>query len=173
MTCPAYCFYPMTINWTRNIRVVPMFNTKRKWHVFIALFFHIRACSLCRVFTEMAETFLYHMVHQSDMGLGRLDMLDLLLECVSHPDYEVNLNYSLMIMMYAFRLLTLLSMSGIDWVKSCWNKMMPHWMKFLNHTFKHWLESYVSIVNWMRILVQLVLSSFVGCTRAPGGGGNN
>lgn len=48
-----------------------------------------RASALCRIFTEMAETFLYHMVHQSDIGLGGLYMLDLLLECVSHHDYEV------------------------------------------------------------------------------------
>lgn len=51
--------------------------------------FLFRASSLCRIFTEMAESFLYHMVHQSDMGLGGVYMLDLLLECVSHPDYEV------------------------------------------------------------------------------------
>lgn len=51
--------------------------------------FLFRACSLCRIFTEMAESFLYHMVHQPDMGLGGVFMLDLLLECVAHPDYEV------------------------------------------------------------------------------------
>ena len=44
---------------------------------------------MSRVFVEMAETFLYHMVLQPDLGLGRLALLDLLLECVSHPDYEV------------------------------------------------------------------------------------
>ena len=49
-----------------------------------------RASSLCRIFTEMAETFLYHMIHQPNLGLGMLSMLDLLLECVSHPDYEVS-----------------------------------------------------------------------------------
>ncbi len=48
-----------------------------------------RASCLCRIFTEMAETFLYHMIHQPNLGLGTLSMLDLLLECVSHPDYEV------------------------------------------------------------------------------------
>ena len=49
-----------------------------------------RANSLCRIFTEMAETFLYHMVHQPNLGLGLLSMLDILLECVAHPDYEVS-----------------------------------------------------------------------------------
>lgn len=48
-----------------------------------------RAYCLCRIFTEMAETFLNHMVYQSNVGLGGLYMLDLLLECVAHPDYEV------------------------------------------------------------------------------------
>ncbi len=49
----------------------------------------LRAKSLCRIFTEMAESFLYHMVHQPGIGPGGLQTLDLLLECSLHPDYEV------------------------------------------------------------------------------------
>lgn len=41
----------------------------------------------------MADTFLYHIVHQPNVGLGGLVALDLLLESVSHPDYEVRDHY--------------------------------------------------------------------------------
>lgn len=34
------------------------------------------------------------MIHQPDIGLGGLYMLDLLLECVSNPDYEVSASFS-------------------------------------------------------------------------------
>ncbi len=43
----------------------------------------------------MADTFLYHMVHQTHQDIGNLVSLDLLLSCVSHPDYEVRTNTSL------------------------------------------------------------------------------
>ena len=49
-----------------------------------------RAYCLCRIFTEMAESFLYHTIHHPSSELGDLHMFDMLLECVSHPDYEVN-----------------------------------------------------------------------------------
>ena len=48
-----------------------------------------RAQNISRIFIEMADTFLNHMVHQPSVGLGSLVTLDLLLESVSHPDYEV------------------------------------------------------------------------------------
>ena len=49
-----------------------------------------RAYCLCRIFTEMAESFLYHTIHHPSSELGDLHMFDMLLECVSHPDYEVS-----------------------------------------------------------------------------------
>lgn len=54
-----------------------------------------RAHCLCRIFTEMAESFLNYLVHQPNEGLGGLYMLDLLLECVSHYDFEVMDSFSL------------------------------------------------------------------------------
>ena len=75
-----------------------------------------RAKSLCHIFTEMAETFLYHMVHQPDIGFGELHTLDLLLECISHPDYEVTRFQSnfLLLLWLVCRLLTSPLMFGID-----------------------------------------------------------
>ena len=52
-------------------------------------YFIFRAYCLCRIFTEMAESFLFYTVHQPDVGLGSMRMFDYLLECVQHPDYEV------------------------------------------------------------------------------------
>ncbi|XP_064397245.1 transportin-3-like [Halichondria panicea] len=48
-----------------------------------------RAYSLCRVFTELAESLLMYVVQHPGSDLGDLAMLDLLLECAQHPDYEV------------------------------------------------------------------------------------
>ena len=50
-----------------------------------------RAYCLCRIFTEMAESFLYYTIHHPNTDLGDLQIFDMLLECVSHPDYEVGL----------------------------------------------------------------------------------
>ncbi len=66
---------------------------RRQSCCFSSLLICFRALCLCRIFTEMAETFLYHMVHQPNLGLGGLKTLDLLLECVFHPDYEVSADF--------------------------------------------------------------------------------
>ena len=49
----------------------------------------LRAYCLCRIFTELAESFLYYCVQHPNSELGDLRMFDLLLECDTHPDYEV------------------------------------------------------------------------------------
>ncbi len=48
-----------------------------------------RAYSLCRVFTELAESLLLYIVQHPGSDLGDLAMLDLLLECAQNQDYEV------------------------------------------------------------------------------------
>ena len=48
-----------------------------------------RAFCLCRIFTEMAESFLYHLVNHPNSDLGDLSILSMLLECVGNHDYEV------------------------------------------------------------------------------------
>lgn len=47
------------------------------------------AYCLCRIFTEMAESFLYYTVHQPNTELGDLQIYCNLLMCVGHSDYEV------------------------------------------------------------------------------------
>lgn len=48
-----------------------------------------RAQCLCRIFTSLAETFLYHVIHQPGTMLGDMEIMNMLVECVKHPDYEV------------------------------------------------------------------------------------
>lgn len=48
-----------------------------------------RAYCLCRIFTEMAESFLYYTVHQPNTELGDLQIYCTLLMCIGHSDYEV------------------------------------------------------------------------------------
>lgn len=48
-----------------------------------------KSVNYCRVFTELAESFLDEMVTNPQVGLGNLQTLDLLLMCVGHHDYEV------------------------------------------------------------------------------------
>ena len=66
---------------------------------FVCLFFFVfcficfcylsRANSLTRVFTEMAESFLFNIVHYPDTPIGSLKTLDLLLVVAKHYDFEV------------------------------------------------------------------------------------
>lgn len=44
---------------------------------------------ICRIFTEMAESFLLHAIHHPNTELGTLTVFDYLLECAAHPDYEI------------------------------------------------------------------------------------
>jgi transportin-3 len=48
-----------------------------------------RANSLARIFTEMAESFLFYIVHYPDTSHGSMHTLDLLLMCADHYDYEI------------------------------------------------------------------------------------
>jgi len=51
-----------------------------------------RAQCLCRIFTSLAESFLYHVIHQPYTTLGDMAIMDMLVQCVKHPDYEVCIN---------------------------------------------------------------------------------
>ena len=51
-----------------------------------------RAQCLCRIFTSLAESFLYHVIHQPHTTLGDIAIMDMLVQCVKHPDYEVCIN---------------------------------------------------------------------------------
>ncbi|XP_035206392.1 transportin-3-like, partial [Stegodyphus dumicola] len=64
-----------------------------------------KSVNYCRVFTELAESFLDEMVTSPNAGFGNLQTLDLLLICVGHHDFEVaeitfNLWYRLSEMLY-------------------------------------------------------------------------
>lgn len=48
-----------------------------------------RALNLCRVFTEMAESFIDYLIFSPNEGLGDFNTLMLVLECAKHTDYEV------------------------------------------------------------------------------------
>ena len=48
-----------------------------------------RALNLCRVFTEMAESFIDYLIFSPNEGLGDFNTLALVLECAKHTDYEV------------------------------------------------------------------------------------
>lgn len=48
-----------------------------------------RALNLCRIFTEMGESYLHVMVESPGKGLGDLRTLTILLTCVKHHQYEV------------------------------------------------------------------------------------
>ncbi|KAK3701544.1 hypothetical protein QZH41_020530, partial [Actinostola sp. cb2023] len=48
-----------------------------------------RSLNLCRVFTEMGESFLEEIVHMPGKNLGDLQTLTILLTCVQHNQYEV------------------------------------------------------------------------------------
>ncbi|EDO38821.1 predicted protein [Nematostella vectensis] len=48
-----------------------------------------RALNLCRVFTEMGESFLHQIVDMPGRDLGDLRTLSILLSCVQHNQYEV------------------------------------------------------------------------------------
>lgn len=57
---------------------------------FPAFFFHYRVLNYCRIFTELCETFLEMTVRTPGHGMGDLRILELLLICAGHPQYEVN-----------------------------------------------------------------------------------
>ncbi len=57
---------------------------------FPAFFFHHRVLNYCRIFTELSETFLEMTVRTPGHGMGDLRILELLLICAGHPQYEVN-----------------------------------------------------------------------------------
>ncbi|XP_054715375.1 transportin-3-like [Uloborus diversus] len=64
-----------------------------------------KSVNYCRIFTELAESFLEEMVNTPNVGFGNLQTLNLLLICVSHPDFEVaeitfNVWYRLSEMLY-------------------------------------------------------------------------
>ncbi|GIY76521.1 transportin-3 [Caerostris darwini] len=48
-----------------------------------------KSVNYCRIFTELAESFLEEMVLYPDVEFGKLRTLDLLLMCVGHHDFEV------------------------------------------------------------------------------------
>ncbi|XP_077999883.1 transportin-3-like [Glandiceps talaboti] len=48
-----------------------------------------KSINFCRIFTELAESFLEVMIKMPGQGLGSLASLDLLLTCVGHHQYEV------------------------------------------------------------------------------------
>ncbi|XP_020909780.1 transportin-3 [Exaiptasia diaphana] len=48
-----------------------------------------RSLNLCRVFTEMGESFLEQIVHTPGKSLGDLQTLNFLLTCVQHNQYEI------------------------------------------------------------------------------------
>ncbi|XP_070539739.1 transportin-3-like [Ptychodera flava] len=48
-----------------------------------------KSINFCRIFTELAESFLEIMVKMPGKGLGQLAILDFLLTCVGHHQYEV------------------------------------------------------------------------------------
>ncbi|XP_014673876.1 PREDICTED: transportin-3-like [Priapulus caudatus] len=49
-----------------------------------------KSMNYCRIFTEMAESFLDCVIMTPNQGLGDLRTLDLLLMCISHHQYEVS-----------------------------------------------------------------------------------
>ena len=55
----------------------------------LLLLLTFRAQCLCRIFTNLAESFLYHVIHQPGTTLGDMAIMDMLVQCVKHPDYEV------------------------------------------------------------------------------------
>lgn len=57
---------------------------------FPAFFFLHRVLNYCRIFTELSETFLEMTVRTPGHGMGDLRILELLLICAGHPQYEVN-----------------------------------------------------------------------------------
>ncbi|GFU37610.1 transportin-3 [Nephila pilipes] len=64
-----------------------------------------KSVNYCRIFTELAESFLEEMVTSPNTGFGNLQTLDLLLICVGHHDFEVaeitfNVWYRLSEMLY-------------------------------------------------------------------------
>ncbi|XP_055932658.1 transportin-3-like [Argiope bruennichi] len=64
-----------------------------------------KSVNYCRIFTELAESFLEEMVTSPNAGFGNLQTLDLLLICVGHHDFEVaeitfNVWYRLSEMLY-------------------------------------------------------------------------
>lgn len=48
-----------------------------------------RALNLCRIFTEMGESYLHEIVESPGKGLGDLRTLTIILTCVKHHQYEV------------------------------------------------------------------------------------
>ncbi len=66
-------------------------ETCYKLHLFSSPFFvHHRVLNYCRIFTELSETFLEMTVRTPGHGMGDLRILELLLICAGHPQYEVN-----------------------------------------------------------------------------------
>eukprot|EP00105_Crassostrea_gigas_P004006 XP_011417072.1 PREDICTED: transportin-3 isoform X1 [Crassostrea gigas] len=59
------------------------------YHMSVAMEDTDKSMNYCRVFTELAETFLEPMVTTPTQGLGDLSVLELLLTCVGHHLYEV------------------------------------------------------------------------------------
>lgn len=48
-----------------------------------------KAINFCRIFTEMAESFMDYFLYSPNEGLGDFNTLTLVLECAKHQDYEV------------------------------------------------------------------------------------
>ena len=48
-----------------------------------------KSINYCRIFTEMAESFLEMIVYSPNQGLGSFNSLELLLTCIGHHQYEV------------------------------------------------------------------------------------
>ena len=49
-----------------------------------------RVNCLARIFTEMAESFLFYIIHYPDTTIGDIKTLDLLVHAAKHHDYEVS-----------------------------------------------------------------------------------
>ena len=56
----------------------------------LLFFFFLRANCLARIFTEMADSFLYNIINYPDTPTGDIKTLDLLLQICKHYDYEVS-----------------------------------------------------------------------------------
>ncbi len=94
---------------------------------FPAFFFHHRVLNYCRIFTELSETFLEMTVRTPGHGMGDLRILELLLICAGHPQYEVNVKadtYSHTVTESDYGIISILltvcreSLSSSRWLKS-------------------------------------------------------
>ena len=104
---------------------------------------HFRSINYCRIFTELAETFLETIINGSMNGKEHyaIKSLDFALMCVGHHDYEVifmnNINPSLTciqkLIKYSCRLHRLHLTYGIDFLKFSIKETMMNSSLYLSH----------------------------------------